>query len=68
MLIKAVPTGRKFGDKRETQVSTVTVAGVKITVRESDSWDGPVPDSDPDQRTPQYWRMTWLDKPEVHWP
>jgi hypothetical protein len=68
MLIKATPTGRQFGDKREPTASTVTVAGVKLIVHEYDTWDGPVPDSDPDQSKPQYWRMTEIEQPKVNWP
>ena len=65
MLIKAVPTGRPFGSKIDGKISTVKVAGVVLTVREFDSWDGPVPEGD---RRPQYWRMTTIDQPEVQFP
>ena len=68
MLIKATPTGRQFGDKREPETGTTTIDGVKMTYTKSDAWDGPLPDSDPDQRTPQYWRVTILDQPKVNWP
>ena len=68
MLIKAVPTGRQFGDKVEEKVTTMKVSGVSLTVRDYDSWDGPLPDSDPEQRVPQYWRMTAIDQPKVNWP
>lgn len=70
MLIKAVPTGRQFGDKREPEQFSVVVQGVRMVGTVDDRWDGPLPDSDPDHAThkPQYWRMTWLEQPKVGWP
>lgn len=70
MLIKAVPTGRQFGDKREPEPFTVMIMGTKISGVVDDRWDGPLPATDPDYAThkPQYWRMTWIIQPKVNWP
>ena len=42
MLLKVIETGRRWGDKREDSVTSVSVAGVKCTVTEYDSWSGPI--------------------------
>lgn len=64
-LIKAVPTGRQWGDKREEDISNITIAGVKCVVRVNDSWEGGIPD---DGVIQQYWRMTWLEYPKPSYP
>ena len=70
MIIKATPTGRQFGDKREAEKFSATIEGVKFVGEKFDVWDGPLPDSDPDCATqkPQYWRMISIEAPKVNWP
>lgn len=38
MLIKAIATGRKWGDKRNPVEKTVVVEGVKLRLIEADTW------------------------------
>lgn len=57
MLIKAIRTGRRtFGDKVDPTDSIVTVAGVKLRARESDTWSSGEHAGDG-----EYIRFTWLE-------
>jgi hypothetical protein len=63
ILLRAIPTGRKWGDKIEEKRSTVTIGGVKCTLVERDSWEG----GDSGIIRQQYHRTTWLEYPEAKW-
>lgn len=56
MLLKAIATGRQFGDKRDPVSSTVRIAGVECTVEEFDGWEGPIEPGG----SAQYFRFTML--------
>lgn len=65
MLIKAERTGRKvFGVKAEPTETQVTVAGVKMTVEQYDTWSSGEHPGDG-----EYIRCTFLRGPKVDpWP
>jgi hypothetical protein len=65
MLIKADKTGRKtFGDKIDESVSFVNIAGIKVNVRQCDTWSsGEYPGDG------EYIRCVFLEAPKVDpWP
>ena len=65
ILLKAVPTGRQWGDKVDPKITDTTIAGVKCTLTEIDSWEGgSVPGEGVKQ---QYHRTTWLGYPNPVW-
>lgn len=64
VLLAVKATGRQFGDKVPERESTVTIAGVKCRVVESDTWEGGVPGESVRQ---QYHRCTWLEYPAPKW-
>lgn len=65
IIIKSVPSGRKWGDKVPPEHSTTTIDGVKLAVEKCDVWEGG--DGSPDVKQ-QYWRITCLEKPKVIYP
>lgn len=42
MILKAISTGRGWGDKCPPKEQRVTVHGCKVVISECDAWDGPV--------------------------
>lgn len=65
MLISASRTGRKtFGNKLDPKEAAVTVAGVKLTLLEADTWSSGEHPGDG-----EYIRCVWLEAPRVDpWP
>lgn len=42
MILKATPTGRPWGDKRDPVEKAITVQGCRCVVSECDVWNGPL--------------------------
>lgn len=65
MLIKAERTGRRtFGDKAAPTDSAATIAGVKITIHQCDTWSSGQHPGDG-----EYIRCTYISAPPVDpWP
>lgn len=55
--MRLVPTGRKWGDKRDPEKAKVKMAGASVVVHSQDFWEGPVEAHE----TGQYMRGFWFE-------
>lgn len=60
MILKATPTGRKWGNKVNPVEKDLIVHGCRVRVEEYDIWDGPITADD----RGQYFRAVFLKTKE----